>query len=177
MFGPGAKEAAFVEYLTVVIVLTASSPLWESSNDHHCHQTQAKEAAFVEYLKACEGGKVPAKAPVARVRPLDRDKMAMIKIQWEKAEAFQSLFIATQSFGFLLIRQTTIMIKIEMRIVKIKTGLSMLIWCCRWGRCSWRRRWSPWRAAGRAAPTPMPENRWNSKCAIFCYEKWVCEPQ
>jgi len=29
---------------------------------------QAKEAAFVEYLKACEGGKVPAKAPEARVR-------------------------------------------------------------------------------------------------------------
>jgi len=29
---------------------------------------KAKEAAFVEYLKACEGGKVPAKAPEARVR-------------------------------------------------------------------------------------------------------------
>ena len=43
--------------------------------------TQAKEAAFVEYLKACEGGKVPAKAPVARVRPLDRSKIAMIEIE------------------------------------------------------------------------------------------------
>merc|ERR1712107_214333 len=29
---------------------------------------KAKEAAFVEYLKACEVGKVPAKAPEARVR-------------------------------------------------------------------------------------------------------------
>ena len=28
---------------------------------------QAKEAAFVEYLRACEGGKVPAKAPTPRV--------------------------------------------------------------------------------------------------------------
>ena len=64
---------------------------------HHCesHQTQAKEAAFVEYLKACEGGKVPAKAPVARVRPFDGDEIEKIKI--------------------------------EIRIVKITIGLSMLM--------------------------------------------------
>ena len=28
---------------------------------------QAKEAAFAEYLRACEGGKVPAKPPTPRV--------------------------------------------------------------------------------------------------------------
>ena len=33
---------------------------------------QAKEGAFVEYLKSCEGGKVPAKAPEARVRHRER---------------------------------------------------------------------------------------------------------
>ena len=29
---------------------------------------QAKEAAMAEYLKACVGGKIPAKAPAGRVR-------------------------------------------------------------------------------------------------------------
>ena len=39
-----------------------------SLESHGFLSPQAKEAAFVEYLKACEGGKVPAKAPEARVR-------------------------------------------------------------------------------------------------------------
>ena len=44
---------------------------------------QAKEAAFVEYLKACEGGKVPAKAPVARVRESDENGNEATKIKIE----------------------------------------------------------------------------------------------
>ena len=36
---------------------------------------QAKEGAFVEYLKSCEGGKVPAKAPEARVRHREREML------------------------------------------------------------------------------------------------------
>ena len=35
----------------------------------------------------------------------------LMSFQWEKARAFQSLFIATSSFGFLLIRQITNMVK------------------------------------------------------------------
>ena len=37
---------------------------------------QAKEAAMAEYLKACVGGKIPAKAPAGRVRGGRRKEMA-----------------------------------------------------------------------------------------------------
>ena len=39
--------------------------------------------------------------------------------QWEKAEAFQSLFIATRSFEFPLIRQTTITLRILDRTINL----------------------------------------------------------
>ena len=37
---------------------------------------QAKEAAMAEYLKACVGGKIPAKAPAGRVSGAGGEEMA-----------------------------------------------------------------------------------------------------
>ena len=62
---------------------------------------------------------------VATQYPTETGAVATLENSVRESRKHSILFIATQSFGFLLIRQTTIMIKIEMRIVKIKTGLSI----------------------------------------------------